>query len=209
MPIGKASKARSRQAILEGAGRLFRGRGYEATSIDDLMEAAGLTRGAFYAHFASKEALLVEVLRAEYGLTRMMRARQAADRPALGRQARRLLRDYLDPAHLSEVGPGCTLAALSIDAARAGPAARIAYADLLAKLIAELERSLPAGGAAAERAAVTAIVSVGAVTLARACADRPALSARLLRAAGRVIDSALAPLKPPSSPARRPRGSRR
>ena len=56
MPAPPARKARTRQEILDHAARLFRLRGYEATTIDDVMLAAGLTRGAFYAHFDSKDA---------------------------------------------------------------------------------------------------------------------------------------------------------
>lgn len=199
MPLGKEHKARSRTAILDSAGRLFRSRGYEATSIDDVMAAAGLTRGAFYAHFASKEALFREVLSANYGLIRMMRAREGRDRQALRREASRLLRDYLAPAHLAEVGPGCTLAALSGDAARAGSGARTAYAEVLANLIAEFERSLT-GQRVAERATLAAIVSVGAVILARASAARPAVSRRVLSTAGKAV---AAEFRPPSSRARR------
>jgi TetR/AcrR family transcriptional repressor of nem operon len=206
MPPSKAHTARSRQAILDGAGRLFRARGYEATSIDDVTAAAGLTRGTFYAHFKSKEALLAEVLRANYGLIRMMRGRKARDPWGLRRETWRVLRDYLAPAHIAEVGPGCTLAALSGDAARAGPEARAAYSETLAALIQEFERSMPRPGPAGDRAALAVIISVGAVTLARACADQPARSGRLLRAAGRAMAAELAPLKPPSSPARRRRG---
>jgi len=205
MPPSKEHTARSRQAILDGAGRLFRARGYETTSIDDVTAAAGLTRGTFYAHFESKEALLSEVLRANYGLVRMMRGRKARDPQGLRREAWRILRDYLAPAHIAEVGPGCTLAALSGDAARAGPEARAAYAETLASLVAEFERSLPRKGATADPAALAAIVSVGAVILARACADRPAVSGRLLRAAGRAMAAELESIKPPSSPARRRR----
>lgn len=205
MPLGKEHKARSRRAILDSAGHLFRSRGYESTSIDDVMGAAGLTRGAFYAHFASKEALFGEVLGVDHGLIRMMRARKGSDRRALRREAARLLGDYLAPEHLAEVGRGCTLAALPGDAVRAGRKSRAAYAEALASLIAEFERSVTGRGAA-DRAALAVIVSVGAVILARACAARPAVAHRLLRAAGRAV---AAELRPPSSPARRPPGSRR
>ena len=55
MPQNPARTARTRAEILDHAGRLFRLRGYAGTNIDDVMLAAGLTRGAFYAHFNSKD----------------------------------------------------------------------------------------------------------------------------------------------------------
>ena len=60
MPQSPARTARTRAEILDHAGRLFRLRGYAGTNIDDVMLAAGLTRGAFYAHFTSKDDLFTE-----------------------------------------------------------------------------------------------------------------------------------------------------
>ncbi len=86
MPINPNRKARTRQEILDHAARLFRLRGFETTTIDDVMLAAGLTRGAFDAHFGSKDELFAEVLRASDGL---LRARTGEDPRALGREAAR------------------------------------------------------------------------------------------------------------------------
>ena len=61
MPQSPARKARTRAEIVEHAARLFRLRGYAGTNIDDIMLAAGLTRGAFYAHFTSKDDLFAEM----------------------------------------------------------------------------------------------------------------------------------------------------
>ena len=63
MPQNPARKARTRAEILDHAARLFRLRGYAGTNIDDIMLAAGLTRGAFYAHFTSKDDLFAETVR--------------------------------------------------------------------------------------------------------------------------------------------------
>ena len=54
-------KAETREKILSAAGALFRKRGIDAVGVDAIMHAAGLTHGGFYAHFASKEALVAEV----------------------------------------------------------------------------------------------------------------------------------------------------
>ena len=68
MPQNPARTARTRAEILDHAGRLFRLRGYAGTNIDDIMLAAGLTRGAFYAHFESKDDLFTEAISAGHGL---------------------------------------------------------------------------------------------------------------------------------------------
>ncbi|MCA9774876.1 MAG: helix-turn-helix transcriptional regulator, partial [Myxococcales bacterium] len=60
MTVSPDKKARTRAQILEAAARLFRERGYAGVSVQDVMAAAGLTVGGFYAHFPSKEALYAE-----------------------------------------------------------------------------------------------------------------------------------------------------
>ena len=62
-PKTPPATARTRAEILDHAARLFRLRGHAGTNIDDIMLAAGLTRGAFYAHFTSKDDLFAEAVR--------------------------------------------------------------------------------------------------------------------------------------------------
>jgi TetR/AcrR family transcriptional repressor of nem operon len=193
MPQNPARKARTRAEILDHAARLFRLRGHAGTNIDDIMLAAGLTRGAFYAHFTSKDDLFAEAIRAGHGLLRQLRA---GEPPAV-------LKAYLDKADLAATVHGCTLAALPGDVARAPLAARLAYANVLYATIAELargkRRKLDVD------ATVAAILAVGAVTLARASGDTR-LSDWLLRCARRA---ALPLLKPRALPAKRRSRSRR
>ena len=164
--------------------RLFRLRGYAGTNIDDVMLAAGLTRGAFYAHFRSKEELFTETLIAGTGL----RARLRGGKPSA------VLKDYLDKAELVASAPTCVLATLPSDIARAPLAARLAYANLLQATIGEI------AGARKRRldgdATVAVILAVGAVALARASGDTR-LSDWLLRCARRAIHPLL---KPRASP---------
>lgn len=193
MPQNPARTARTRAEILDHAGRLFRLRGYGGTNIDDIMLAAGLTRGAFYAHFASKDELFTETVVAGTGL----RARLRGGEPAV------VLKAYLDKAELAATAQGCTLAALPSDIARAPLIARLAYANLLHATIAELarakKRKLDAD------ATVAAILAVGAVTLARASGD-VRLGDWLLRCAERA---ALPLLKLRASPGKKRSRSRR
>src|SRR6266851_4164430 len=198
MPSNPARKARTRAEILDHAARLFRLRGHAGTNIDDIMLAAGLARGAFYAHFASKDDLFAEVIRLGHGLLSRLRA---GEPPAV-------LKAYLDKADLAATAQGCTLAALAGDVARAPLAARLAYANVLYATIAELargrSRKLDAD------ATVVAILTVGAVTLARASGDTR-LSDWLLRCAQRAaLPLMKGPLlKPRASPAKRRSRSRR
>lgn len=197
MPLSKAHKASTHARILEAAGRLFRERGYAATGIDALMDSADLTRGGFYAHFRDKEALLVEVLRADRGLPHQLAARRGRTTVTLRRQAVRVFADYLSPAHQSEVATGCSAAALATDAARAGPAARAAYRALLTRIAAELLRApgeTHAGAwskatARARQDALFAVAqAVGAVAIARALDDRATTATLLRRARAAVAD---------------------
>ena len=77
MPPSPAHTSRVRAEIFGHAGRLFRLRGYAGTNIDDIMLAAGLTRGSFYAHFKSKEDLFVQVIGSGQGLLWKTRAANA------------------------------------------------------------------------------------------------------------------------------------
>jgi TetR/AcrR family transcriptional repressor of nem operon len=193
MPQNPSRTARTRAEILDHAGRLFRLRGYAGTNIDDIMLAAGLTRGAFYAHFASKDELFTEIVVAGAGL----RTRLRGGEPAA------VLKAYLDKSELAATAQGCTLAALPSEISRASLIARLAYANLLHATIAELarnkKRKLDAD------ATVAAILAVGAVTLARASGDTR-LSDWLLRCAQRA---ALPLLKPRASPGKKRSRSRR
>jgi len=184
MPISATRKAAIRAEIAEHAARLFRLRGHAGTNIDDIMLAAGLTRGSFYAHFTSKDDLFAEIVRMGHGLLPKLRA-GAADA---------VLDDYLDRENLIANGRGCTLAALVGDIARAPLPARLAYANVLHAVIAELAKGRRRGLDA--DATAVAVLAIGAVALARASGDTR-LGDWLLRCAHRAAKSLLAPKKKP------------
>ena len=194
MPISATRKAAIRAEIVEHAARLFRLRGHAGTNIDDIMLAAGLTRGAFYAHFTSKEALFAEIVRMGHGLLPRLRA---AEKPEA------VLDAYLDREALAASAQGCALASLAGDVARAPLAARLAYANVLHGVIAELARGKRR--ALDADATAIAILAVGAVTLARASGDTR-LSDWLLRCARRTARALMKPKakpRPKKSPKRR------
>ena len=190
MTISATRKAAIRAEIVEHAARLFRLRGHAGTNIDDIMLAAGLTRGAFYAHFTSKDALFAEIVRMGHGLLPRLRAAEMASS---------VLDEYLDRENLAATAQSCALASLAGDVARAPLSARLAYANVLHGVIAELARGrrrrLDADATA------VAILAVGAVTLARASGD-PRLSDWLLRCARRSARTLMKP-KPKKPPSKR------
>src|SRR5215470_2775298 len=186
-------KARSRAEIVRHAARLFPLRGYGGTNIDDVMLAAGLTRGAFYAHFKSKDQLFAEIIG---GGTSLLTRLRAGEPDAV-------LKAYLDKAELAATVQSCNLAGLAGDVARAPLGARLAYANVLHAAIGELARTRKRRLDA--DATLAAIVAVGAVVLARASGDTR-LSDWLLRCAHRALPPLL---KPRASPRKRRSKSRR
>ena len=79
MRYSRGHKHSTRQRILTSAARLFVSRGFEATSIDDIMRGCGLTRGGFYAHFKSKGDLYREAM--AYSVARAAARRPAREQP--------------------------------------------------------------------------------------------------------------------------------
>ena len=188
MPLGPVHKARTRERIVRSAGRAFRRAGYASAGIDAVMADAGLTRGGFYAHFASKEDLFATVLATDHGLIRSLAAREAATPRAWNIRTLKLLSDYLHPDHLHVVSRDCSFAALTADAARGSVVVRRAYGRAFDDLVAQLlrrhgesarqawRRATPAQRAAASQIAVLAI---GTLVIAGALGPGPAARAAL------------------------------
>lgn len=195
MRYSREHKARTRERILRAAAPLFRRHGFEAVTVDALMEEAGLTRGGFYAHFASKEDLLAEVMAADTGLVRMLRERKGSDPEVLSRQAVRILSDYLAPEHRDEVAAGCPLASMAGDAARGPDALRHGYAGRFQQLVRELQRGRRGSRGRDADAIVAAILAVGGVLIARTFDDDEEAT-RIERACQRQIRRLLAQDRP-------------
>ncbi|AWN46599.1 TetR family transcriptional regulator [Methylobacterium terrae] len=172
MRVSREQFQENRRRILEAAGRLFREKGFSAVTVAEVMEAAGLTHGGFYGHFASKEDLAARAL-AE-SLTPAPRAEGTA--PDLAG----FVAAYLSAAHRDRPGTGCALAALGGEAARQPAPVRRAFTEGLEARLARMQEALPEDDRAAALAAVSSLV--GALVLARAV-DDPALSDEILAAA--------------------------
>jgi TetR/AcrR family transcriptional regulator, transcriptional repressor for nem operon len=178
MRMTSERKAETRERILDAAGELFRSHGIDAVGVDTIMHRAGLTHGGFYAHFASKEALVSEVSAAAL-------ARSAARWERISRDAdpatalTRIVESYLDPEHVAATAHGCVLATLGPEVARRSEA-RPAITASIRRMIDVLTRCLPRRRR--ERALETLSGMVGAVLLARLC-DDPQLALEFLAAA--------------------------
>jgi TetR/AcrR family transcriptional repressor of nem operon len=167
MRMTNQRKAETHERILAAAGELFRGQGIDAVGVDAIMQQAGLTHGGFYAHFASKEALVAEVSAAALARSaaRWERISQEAD-PATA--LTRIVESYLDPAHVAAAERGCVLATLGPEISRRHDA-RPALTASIRRMLAVLARCLPRRRR--QRALVTLSTLVGAVVLARLCDD--------------------------------------
>lgn len=199
MPLSARHKARTRHRIVAAAGHAFRRRGAEAPTVDELMAAAGLTRGGFYAHFDSKQALLAEVLATDHGLIRHLSQREAGSAASWLAQTRRVFAEYLNADHLAEVAAGCTFAALAAEAARTDEAAREGFRAAWRRAQAEVLRrsgeswrhALPRASPA-ERAKALLLLStaIGAVQQAAALSDGVGdLARQLLCVAAAQVDT--------------------
>jgi AcrR family transcriptional regulator len=109
-------KKQTREKLLATSGALAKRGGFTSTGVAGLMKAIGLTGGAFYNHFPSKDDLFTEVVRQELCNSPLARlASQGASRERLGR----CLQQYLSLAHLHNAEEGCPLPPLGVEIARA------------------------------------------------------------------------------------------
>jgi len=196
MKVTKAQAQANREHVVETASRLFRERGYDGVGVADLMAAAGFTHGGFYKHFRSKSDLMAES--AACGL-----AQSAA--LSAGVDASEFVRHYLSREHRDERATGCTMAALSGDAARQPESVRAAFAAGIENQLALLSSEGAAlEGAERARARALAILAqaVGAIVLSRACPDDSPLADEILAVCRDEILASLGEAQAASAPSR-------
>jgi AcrR family transcriptional regulator len=163
-------KDQTHERIVDAAARALRRRGYAGVGVADVMKEVGLTHGGFYAHFASRDALLVEALERAGRESAQAVARAAAQRQPHGVSAfRALVEAYLADRHLASLESGCPVAALGGEMARQSPSVRQASAARVHGLIGAVRAALTPGDRAA--AALVAGSLVGSLQLGRALGD--------------------------------------
>ena len=176
----------TRTRIVENASYGLRQNGVDGLSVADLMKLAGLTHGGFYAHFKSRDALVVEALALAMDRTVVHWLDLTQGLPAeKGFDA--VVEAYLSPRHRNNPARGCALPALAADIGRSGPEARRAFAGRLEKMIDILAGLIPKRSSDARQAAAGAIATmVGSIVLARAAGDKR-LSDALLEAGRQAV----------------------
>ena len=182
-PTAPGRKEATHERIVAAAARAVRRSGYGGAGVADIMKDAGLTHGGFYAHFASREAMLAEAAdrAGAEGLASVARlAAAASPRKALPA----LLRAYLSKEHVKALETGCGVAALCSETPRQAPEVRRAATRRIKEMIDLVARQSPDWGrpGAHERALVAVSTMVGALVLARAV-DDPRLSDALRESA--------------------------
>jgi TetR/AcrR family transcriptional regulator, transcriptional repressor for nem operon len=195
MRMTSERKAETRERILHAAIALFRLHGIDAVGVDAIMHHAGLTHGGFYAHFASKEALVAEAAAASLARSAARWERISED-PDSAAALARIVDSYLDPAQIAAAEHGCVLTTLGPEVARRREV-KPAITESVRRMADALARCLP--GRRRERALTVLSGMVGAVVLAR-LSDDPQLSAELLAVARKT--AGLSPSAEPAIPAR-------
>jgi TetR/AcrR family transcriptional repressor of nem operon len=152
--------ATKHERIVKEASRLFRERGFENVTVGEVMNAAGLTHGAFYAHFGSK--LELEAAAIAYGLT--VSAGRVRNRVATKKGRKAYADRYLSPWHRDNPGDGCTMATLGQEVARSTPELKAAFEK-------GFEEILTGQGGDRKEAIFHTAALLGGIVLARAVHD--------------------------------------
>lgn len=171
MRVSRIQAAENRQTVINTASRLFREHGFDGIGLKDLMEGAGLTQGAFYKQFESKEDLAAQASRRALESASERWSAAIAENPddPLGA----VIAFYLSAGHREEMLDGCPVVALGSDAARRGASVKAAfeegikaYLEVLGPLLSKTD-----GEDSNRKAMVVLSTMVGAMTLARAVND--------------------------------------
>jgi TetR/AcrR family transcriptional regulator, transcriptional repressor for nem operon len=186
MRVSRIQAAENRQTVINVASRLFRERGFDGIGLKDLMEGAGLTQGAFYKQFASKDDLAAQASKRalESASRRWSAAAEANPKDPLGA----VVALYLSMGHREERMDGCPVVALGSDAARQSIDVKASfeagiknYLEMLGRWISETD-----GEDSTDKAMTILSTMVGALVLSRAVNNKR-LSKRFLQAAAKSV----------------------
>jgi TetR/AcrR family transcriptional repressor of nem operon len=196
MRISKEKAAENRKALIRAASKLFRERGIDGVGVAEISREAGLTHGALYAHFRSKEELALEAL--SYGLEQAGARVFAASVDGMPDLAG-FLDHYLSIDTRDDYGTRCAIAASCSEIGRQDEAISARFAEGYMAMARAFERQIAAnrpGSDAPARAMVVVAALVGSLAVARGAAKgNPALSQQLLAATRRLVGELM--LAPP------------
>jgi TetR/AcrR family transcriptional repressor of nem operon len=201
MPWSSEHKAGTRERILNAAAAAVRARGLSSSAVAHVMDDAGLTHGAFYAHFESKDDLVAAAIAHASAQTTRTFDRTVAAAHA-GDPLMAVIDRYLNPAHVAHPERGCVVAALGPEAGRGSHHVRQTMAARIRGRIDRLRRLLPASRRRRDQQAAGAFACmVGGLILARGLP--PAEAERLLSDCRSFLRDALANSSNRSAAARR------
>ena len=188
MKVTKEKSAENRAALIKTAARLFQERGIDGVGVAEISKAAGLTHGALYAQFPSKQALVAEAL--AHGLARG-HARMTAPKPHGAPTVSDQLDLYLSLDHRDNLADGCAMAASASEIARQDDAISARFAAGFEQMVETVQTTLQATTLRADdraRALTIGAAMIGGLAMARATAkSRPDLSAEIMAAVRRVL----------------------
>lgn len=182
MRYAESHKQETHQRLLKIAAKALREKGPDNLAVADVMKAAGLTHGGFYAHFKSKDAFLAETLQEIFA-----QAGERVRRMVDGLPPRHALATYIDfyvsPSHRDGLSRGCPVVTLNSDLPRQSKQFRAAFDAGVQRMVAFLSEWVAATGAEEPEKLTASLLSAmaGAVALSRAVSDRK-LSDDLLEA---------------------------
>lgn len=174
MPYPAGHKDRIRHKIVQSARKLFNQRGFEMVSVNQIMAAAGLTRGGFYSYFTSKSDLYVEALSCFFTDPSWKCTWKGVeielDAAPVGPQ---IVRAYLSRQHFENVADSCPMVALPGDVARGNKKTKEAFEGVFSAMVRFIEQDVRKHGQdAAATAQAIAALCIGGMVVARAMDNR-------------------------------------
>jgi TetR/AcrR family transcriptional regulator, transcriptional repressor for nem operon len=168
MRYSREHKQETHARIVRKAAVRLREKGAHGVGVADLMKEAGLTHGGFYAHFDSREALVIEAF--THAMDRSMgHWRKALEQIPPDKRLAMIVDTYLTPVHRDDPGHGCAVPTLGAEIARESPKTRKAFAGKLEQMIDMMAEQMPdaSSKAARKRAAATLATMMGTLVLSR------------------------------------------
>lgn len=161
-------KAETHARMRDAAGRGFRAHGFAGIGVDGIAKAAGVTSGAFYAHFGSKDGAFLQVL--NDGLDQVLTNMPKRQREHGENWPTAFADYYLGAAHRADLACGCAMTTLSPEVVRADPEIREVYEDKMNRIVDIMAEGLAGGTLASRRRRAWAMLAVliGGLTMARA-----------------------------------------
>jgi len=169
--VSRKQAAKNRDRVLEAASKLFRKKGMIGVSVPEVMRAAHLTHGGFYAQFKSKQDLERQAL--ERAAAKSMEWIEKQIRLGKNRPFEALVEDYLAHWHRDKPEISCSLSSIGPDSYRQNPGVRRVLTDLYRAFLGRLTDVAPEGTVSRRKTGLSTLASlVGAMVLSRAVDDR-------------------------------------